>query len=371
MTKKILIEMDILFMGGSEKQFRNIITALGKNDQYEVHVLVENKPLIGDLELINKYLEENQKVSFHFMNSHAMRFNHSLKLLRYMTKAISLIHLFLWHIFILPKLNIDNAMVNNMTGLMMLPILKKKGCDAIYNERNTGKQVTNTNFSIGLLKKCDKVIANSIVAAEYLENIIGKKVDVFNNGLLMENPLPEKYKDGIVRILLPGRINPIKNQLYVIQALKNIKKSNYKLILAGGVEDASYENKIISYIKSNNLEEKIELMGFVTDMKSEYQKADLIILPSLEEGTPNVLLESYMYGRLTLCSNIRQNKDCTIEKKSLFPLDNEQKLSEILDQVCCGEYFKNVDCIIKKNHEFVKENYSMDKMTIAYRKLFG
>lgn len=362
--------MDILFLGGSEKQFRNIISALGKDDEYEVHALVENKSLVGDLQLIEGFINENSSVSFHFMNSYAMRFNYSFTWLRYMTKTISLIHLLLWHIFILPKLYIDVAMVNNMTGLMMTPILKRKGCYVIYNERNTGKQVTNKYFKINLLKKCDRVIANSKAGAEYLESIIGKRVDIINNGLIIENTLLPKEADGVFRILLPGRINPIKNQLYVVRALSNISDPNIKLILAGGVEDTAYESQIVSYIQSNQLQEKVELLGFVQNMKLEYQKADLIILPSLEEGTPNVLLEAYMYGRPTLCSDIRQNIDCTVDKKSLFPLDDEEKLGDILTAVISGSHFDDVESVIKKNVEFVINNYSMEKMIMAYRMLF-
>lgn len=368
--KRILIEMDILFLGGSEKQFRNIISALDKMDECEVHVLIENKSLVGDSQLVDEFVKENSRVSFHFMNSCAMRFNHSFTLLRYMTKAISLFHLFFWHSFILPRLCIDVAMINNMTGLMMVPSLKRKVGYVVYNERNTGKQVTNRPFKVSLLRKCDRIIANSKAGADYLGTVIGKKVDVYKNGLLIENMLPAKEDDGVFRILLPGRINPIKNQLYVVRALNNIPNANYKLILAGGVEDAAYESQIVRYIQLNHLQEKIELLGFVSDMKAEYQKADLIILPSLEEGTPNVLLEAYMYGRLTLCSDIIQNVDCTVEKKSLFPLDDEKKLTDILTAVISNCYFEDAESVIEKNAEFVKKNYSMDNMTTAYRNLF-
>lgn len=368
----VLIEMDILFFGGSEKQFRNIISALAINKDCNVHVLIENKSLVSDQQLIDDFLQKNTDVQFHFMNSSAMKYNHSFALLRYITKIFSLLKLFLWHIFSLSKLNIDVAMVNNMTGLMMVPLLKQKGCYVIYNERNTGRQVTNKRFKMQLLKKCNKVIANSNVAATYLQGVIGKNVDVYNNGFLIEERLTSRKEvSDTYRILLPGRINPIKNQLYVIKALSCIANKNFKLILAGGVENSAYENKIISYLNDHNFQDKVEILGFVQNMKSEYEKADLIILPSIEEGTPNVLLEAYMYGRITLCSDIKQNVDCTIEKKSIFPLDDVNQLASILSAVIDGTYFENMESIIEKNAEFVKENYSMEKMTASYQKLFS
>ena len=367
--KKVLLEMDILFLGGSEKQFRNIISALNNCSGCELHVLIENQSLVDDVDLTDEFVKKNNNVEFHFLNSRAMRYNHSKKIVRYVTKWISLIYLYLWHMINLQGMKIDTVMVNNMTGLMMVPILKRSGCRVIYNERNTGRQVTDKNFKIKLLKKCDTVIANSKAAAEYLEGVICKKVEVCNNGLIIEKPLKKKNKSKTFQILLPGRINPIKNQLYVIEALSKLPEADYKLILAGGVEDSVYKNKIDQFIINNHLEDKVIQKGFVSDMKHEYEEADLVILPSIEEGTPNVLLEAYMYGRATLCSDIRQNIDCTVEPKSIFPLNNTEKLSQILADIFSGTYFDDFEEMIKKNIRFVSDNYNIKKMDDCYRAL--
>lgn len=368
--KKILVEMDILFFGGSEKQFRNIISELGNSKECETHVLIENQTLIKDKKAVGSFIESNKSVLFHFINSNAMKYNHSIKMIRYVTKSISVIRLIIWHLFVFPRLHIDIAMVNNMTGLFISPLLRFAGCRVVYNERNTGRQVTDRNYKLKLLAKCDKIIANSKAGAQYLASVTGKNVDIYYNGIYIEDKLVKDKRNDVFRILLPGRINPVKNQMYVLEALNQLHDLKYLLILAGEDEDVAYKKKILDFVKNNGLDARVKLLGFVSDMKLEYKKADLVILPSIEEGMPNVLLESYMYGRLALCSNIEQNVDCTIEQSALFPLGDCERLVEILRATINGTYFMNPDKIIERNYEYVKNNFCMDRMARAYRKLF-
>ena len=369
---KVLIEMDLLFMGGSEKQFRYIISTLNACPDCELYVLVQNKSLVDDSQQIKEFVNQHSRTHFVFLDSNAMKYNHSNRIVRLTTKMLSLIPFYFWHRFTLPKIGIDIAMVNNMTGLMAVPLLNKCKCITIYNERNTGRQVTDKRFKIKRLLKCNTVVANSKTAAAYLQGIIQKEIRVINNGLKMEKIICEEDNPHQnVRILIPGRITPIKNQLFALQSLKQSGRKNIQMILVGGCEDKEYMDEINSYIASNGLEQNVLIKGFTTDMYTEYSECDMVLLPSKEEGTPNVLLEAFMYGKPVLASNIPQNKDCMLFPEYLFSIEQPEALAELLKKAADGILFSDKKKVIKVNRKFVEDNYSLEKMEANYLKLFG
>ena len=94
-------------------------------------------------------------------------------------------------------------------------------------------------------------------------------------------------------ILSAGRLDKQKGFIYLIQAAKIAKENNddIKFFIAGTGKQFKYLSKQIS---ENELENYVYLLGFVENIHSLFQGADIFVLPSLYEGMPNVLLESML-----------------------------------------------------------------------------
>jgi len=110
----------------------------------------------------------------------------------------------------------------------------------------------------------------------------------------------DKYKlnDTDVVHLILGGFNPRKNQRFAVKYLKRLH-DNHKLILAGPTYDKYdyYYNALLKDIKENNVDDRVKLLpGFHNDVVSLYHAADVFCLPSLNEGTPNVILEALCCG---------------------------------------------------------------------------
>lgn len=100
-----------------------------------------------------------------------------------------------------------------------------------------------------------------------------------------------------------GRMVWQKGFEYFIEAipevLKEFKKARFLLVGKGELED---ELKVKS--KMLNLEDKIIFTGFMSDIKDVLAAIDILVIPSLREGLPIVLLEAMAMKKPIVAANI-------------------------------------------------------------------
>lgn len=88
-----------------------------------------------------------------------------------------------------------------------------------------------------------------------------------------------KSRHGQNLILFVGRLVPYKGLFDLISAMKTVEG---KLLIAG---NGPQKDELISFAKQNELEEKVEFLGFVSDhdLKNYFQAARIVALTSLDE----------------------------------------------------------------------------------------
>lgn len=360
-----LIVMPSLFYGGSEKQVRNIIDAISA-EKLPLSVLVESSS--KDMaEEEKKYVREHDGVSFVLLKSDAIDAKFSNPFRRYWTKIKSVVVLAKAMKIEVKQNNIKIVMVTNLTGLVLLPWAKMLGCQMIYNERNPGIKICNSVWKRTLLKKCEKLVCNSQFASKHMQNALRRDVEVINNGI-KEMDLKSHFEkaNDTYTIIVPARISEVKNQKIIVKAVKELrKKIPVKVIFAGIAEDNDYYNFLVSYVKEHNLEEYIAFIGYTQEIHKYYESCDMLLLASFEEGTPNVLLEACMYRLKILASNIPMNASCLEDKRFLFDPNSE---TELINKIMWIKSLSKdeLNQVVEKNHEFVIQNYSMDKMNMKY-----
>ena len=94
----------------------------------------------------------------------------------------------------------------------------------------------------------------------------------------------------------------IKGLEYTIEAMGKLESVNFNYTIIGsGVE---YE-RLMLVTNQLNLKDKVKLVGYVPnkDIFPFYEKADLYVQYSLEEGFCNAVLEAQSMGVLTVVSN--------------------------------------------------------------------
>jgi glycosyltransferase involved in cell wall biosynthesis len=101
-----------------------------------------------------------------------------------------------------------------------------------------------------------------------------------------------KYKLPSDYLLYVGTLEPRKNALSILQALKLRPDINIPLVLVG--DGKSYASELKEYVLHNDLSKKVIFLGRVdfADLPSIYQMAKIFIYPSIFEGFGIPVLEA-------------------------------------------------------------------------------
>ena len=93
------------------------------------------------------------------------------------------------------------------------------------------------------------------------------------------------------KIIFAGRLIECKGIPFLVKGFEQIINNNInaKLFLVG---DGEEENKLKEYISELNLKQHVVFLGYKTNPQAFIRKADLLVLPSSEEGFGRVLLEA-------------------------------------------------------------------------------
>lgn len=166
-----------------------------------------------------------------------------------------------------------------------------------------------TNKLIKLFNKCDECWAvNSEVARIFYEDYKCKKYPrVMNNATEMLPLKDEKKANDLINkkynikknekvFLFVGRINLLKNIIFIVDALKAVKVKNpklkFKMLFVGSGQD---ENILKEHIKKLGMEKEIIMCGKLTDryeLECHYKRADLFLFPSSYDASSIVQIEA-------------------------------------------------------------------------------
>jgi starch synthase len=114
--------------------------------------------------------------------------------------------------------------------------------------------------------------------------------------------------NGKIVLLSVGRIDPVKNQTWLVQRMPRLLHGfpNLHLVLAGACTDEAYGKLIKKEIRNLGLENSVTLTGGLPmgDPKliGLFQEAALVVMPSVSETFGLVILEAWAAGTPVLAS---------------------------------------------------------------------
>ncbi len=166
-----------------------------------------------------------------------------------------------------------------------------------------------------------------------------------------------------------GNIGTNKNQLFIIQALKDLP-TEIHLHLYGN-EEKAYRKKINEYIFTNSLSDRVHFNGFIAnkDVPTLYRNIDLFVLASLQEGLPVSILEAMACGVPTLSSDSGGGAKYLLDLEYIFSLE---KPNELTDKIL---RFYNMDenekqGLVNLGRDRICNEHSSQKEVLAYEALY-
>ncbi|MGA1191616.1 MAG: glycosyltransferase [Bdellovibrionota bacterium] len=136
------------------------------------------------------------------------------------------------------------------------------------------------------------------VASGVPSRVISNAVDVHERV-----PVRRYHQGGVFRLGVFGRLSPEKGHRFLFEALGGIPEASHIFevdIIGEGVE----RERLEELARQLGLHRSIRFRGYQRNLRAHYESSDLIVLPSLREGSPNVLLEAMSLGMPVLASDI-------------------------------------------------------------------
>ena len=190
-----------------------------------------------------------------------------------------------------------------------------------------------------LAKKSTKIIAISEIQKSELSKIHKicpeKKIEVIPLGFDLERFNTDKnskrkefrkkwnLKENEIAIGIIGRLVPIKNHKFFIDAIQEVFKNSKVPIRAFIVGDGEEKQNIINYIKNKNLDFSLNynpatfhLTSWIKEIDRVNSGMDIICLTSLNEGTPVSLIEAQASGKPIVSTKTGGIENIVLENKT-------------------------------------------------------
>lgn len=265
----------------------------------------------------------------------------------------------------------------------------------ITSERNM--DIEQSRKRVWFEKRLQRLSSRIIVNAEAIRTVLvtrmgipGDKVRVVYNGVDSEKF--GRVSEARVRRLrsalgldpsdlvftLPGRLTPQKNHRCLIKAVALLPSipSNLKVVFVGNELDMPLKTALVSSIEALGLRGHFLFGGAQADMAAMYAASDAVVLPSLWEGFPNVILEAMAARRPVIASDIADNARLVRhgENGYLFPIDDESALAAALATLISLSPDARAS-LGEAGRQLVDSSYSMSRMVDStvqiYRELEG
>ncbi len=199
-----------------------------------------------------------------------------------------------------------------------------------------------------------------------------RKMMIIPNGIDVDRfDLQKEAHPGYV-IGFVGRISRIKDLKTAIKSIRIVKDEipEVRFMIVGPVEDEEYEEELLSEIEILGLEDTVEFLG-LQDTKEFYPKMDVLLLSSVSEGQPLVILEAMASGTPVVTTDVGGCKEM-VEKdseKAGFVVKPKDYISmaESLIELRDGKLREKIG---EAGRRIVRKHYSLDKMISAYKRLY-
>ncbi len=176
-----------------------------------------------------------------------------------------------------------------------------------------------------------------------------------------------KKEDFIIGIV--ARLDPIKNHKTLISAFKEIVTihPNTNLVIVG---DGPLRNKLENQTYQLGINNKVIFMGERSDVPGILKTFDVFVLPSLNEGMSNTILEAMATGIPVIASNVGGNPELVIDGRTgfLFPSNDVESLAQKIKTYILHPELKQKHGY--NAHKRVEEKFSLDPMVRRYEELY-
>ena len=196
------------------------------------------------------------------------------------------------------------------------------------------------------LKKSFRTIVNSQTTLHSLKSYFGEthvskcrinypSLSPFSSGYSIDLKKLEQFKlTPSLYVLYVGRQDPYKNLSQLITVWKKIRNKGFphKLVIAGK-KDPRYPHALAT-AQGLEMTDTVIFTDFVSSetLQALYSGCHFVVQPSLAEGFGFTALESYLYGKASIISDIPSFREIFGDEALWFNPENPANMQEVLEK---------------------------------------
>jgi glycogen(starch) synthase len=170
-------------------------------------------------------------------------------------------------------------------------------------------------------KNASEIVANSEGLKKLAERTakgLGKRIVCIPNGVDTDTFRPEetsaKCPKKLFSILFVGRLTEQKGATHLLKALAEIRRSDKTASNSIGctiIGDGPLRNALELEARELDIQGSVAFRGWMdrTELPKEYAAGSLFVLPTSDEGMPNVVLEAMASGLPVIATNVTGNNE--------------------------------------------------------------
>jgi len=245
----------------------------------------------------------------------------------------------------LPKTNVKSVVTIHDLIFMRFPDLYSS-FDRKMHYKKFKQAAEDANIVVAISEQTKRDIINFLkIDASKIKVLYQGCAPAFkeNHTTEYKSKVLEKYKLPKEFILNVGTIEPRKNALNIVKALKDL---DYNLVLVGS--GGKYKEKVKAFVEENNMEHRIFFLEGLAlkELASLYQSASLFVYPSVFEGFGIPIIEA-LYSKTPVITStgscfaeaggahsvyVKPNDTDALKKAVVTVQENEQLSVEMIEK---------------------------------------
>ncbi len=186
-----------------------------------------------------------------------------------------------------------------------------------------------------------------------------KFMGVIYNPISVDDFKPHEPIENTADFLAMGRLNKLKNYPLMLRAFKRVseKLPTARLSIAGS---GPLEAELKMLTEELNLSEKVTFLGNVTDIPTLLSQKSVLLLSSVSEACPMVILEAMASGVPTVATDVGGVPELITDNGIVVPSENEEAFAEAMIKIT-----ENADLLNEMREKSLEYSKNYDKKVIT------
>lgn len=216
--------------------------------------------------------------------------------------------------------------------------------------------------SFGISCRRNWVVHNAVV----VQPLLGEGMEYLRKTIFDKLDIPEIA----VMVVSAGRLSPEKGHGDLLDAIHRMgERANGTYFVFCG--DGVYKKKLERQAQKLRISERCRFVGFRHDLQEIFQIMDLLVLPSLTEGLPNVVLEAFACAKPVIATAVGGVPEIVEDGKNGFLVQagHPELLAEaILKSLVSSEMRKMMG---KAGYDTVRAKFTFEEQTRKLKEIYN